>query len=84
MTGSPHLTATVDREVERLIAAADETAAELLARHREPFMRVVAALEQHESISLEELRALVSPAPGGQTAGDVVMSGAAQSTPAAT
>jgi len=45
-------------------------------------MRVVAELEQQESISLARLRELVSAAPRGAAGRDVVVSGAPQNTPA--
>ncbi|MEA2670942.1 MAG: cell division protease FtsH [Chloroflexota bacterium] len=79
---SPHLATAVDREVERLIAAADQTATELLGVSRDALMRVVAELEQQESISLARLRELVSAAPRGAAGRDVVVSGAPQNTPA--
>jgi cell division protease FtsH len=71
---SPHLATAVDREVERLIAAADQTATELLGVSRDALMRVVAELEQQESISLARLRELVSAAPRGAAGPDVVVS----------
>ena len=59
-----------------------DSPAPLLGGSRDALTRVVAELVQQESISLARLRELVSAAPRGAAERDVVVSGAAQNTPA--
>ncbi|HEX3607736.1 MAG TPA: ATP-dependent zinc metalloprotease FtsH, partial [Candidatus Dormibacteraeota bacterium] len=57
--GSPELASAADREVQRFMSTADRTAQQLLSDHRGEVARVVAVLEEHESISVDEMRACI-------------------------
>jgi cell division protease FtsH len=60
----------IDREVAALLTKAEARARELLTRHMEALHRLASALADHETISGDQVRALVQaagPIPHGQT-----------------
>ena len=52
----------VDQAVRALLVEAEERAAEVLRRHREPVNRLIARLEEQETLSQEEIEACLGPA----------------------
>jgi cell division protease FtsH len=59
----------VDREVAALLAQAETRARDLLTRHIDALTQLTAALLEHETVSGDQVRALVAASPAPRTGG---------------